>query len=82
MHPLRDDIEIVNDFVTVEDLYRVMMHELGHTIHFGHLGYQEFIMYIGGNLPADISNDEAEAVKLLVSLPSRINMAIYDESSP
>lgn len=81
-HPLLDYIDVVNDFSNPDDLYRVMMHELGHTIHFGHLPFQEFIMFMGGNLTADISTDEADAVKLLVSLPSRINMAIYDESYP
>jgi hypothetical protein len=81
-HPLRDDIDIMNDFGSAEDVYRITMHEIGHTIRFGYLPHREFIMYGEGNLPADISNDEAEAVKLLVSLPSRINMAIYDESTP
>ncbi|MFH1754536.1 MAG: hypothetical protein ABIA59_02425 [Candidatus Latescibacterota bacterium] len=81
-HPLRDDIEIVNNSPSSGAIYQVLLHELGHTIRFGHLAFSEFIMYQAGNLPSDIHQDEADAVKLLTSLPHRINMAIYDELNP
>jgi hypothetical protein len=80
-HPLINHIDIVNNFSSEEKLYRVVMHELGHTLHFGHLPYPEFIMYIKAALPPDISNDEADAARLLASLPPRIDMAIYDEDT-
>jgi hypothetical protein len=80
-HPLINHIDIVNNLSSEEKLYRITMHELGHTLHFGHLPFPEFIMYLKANLPTDISNDEAKAAKLLASLPSTINMSMYDEET-
>jgi hypothetical protein len=80
-HPLIDHIDIVNDMQNSDDLYRIAMHELGHTIHFGHLPYPEFIMYHIGHVPPDISNDEAKAAKLQASLPPMIDMGMYDENT-
>ncbi len=80
--PLRDEISVVNSFTSNEGLYKVVLHELGHTLRFHHLPYPEFIMYSSHPLPPDISNDEANALKLLLALPNQTNMAIYDESNP
>ncbi|NIT02766.1 MAG: hypothetical protein GTO09_11620 [Candidatus Latescibacteria bacterium] len=81
-HPIRDDIDLVNDMPSATKLYKIFMHELGHTIRLGHLDFSDFIMYRGTPLPDDITEDETKVVKLLVALPSRIDMAIYDESNP
>lgn len=81
-HPILDEIDIVKDIADADLVFRVMMHELGHTIQWGHLNWPEFIMYGGHPLPGDISNDEVTLTKLHAALPSRINMSIYDTSVP
>ncbi|MCZ6765343.1 MAG: hypothetical protein O7D32_00285 [bacterium] len=81
-HPILDEIDIVNDIADADLVFRIMMHELGHTIQWGHLNWPEFIMYGGQPLPGDISNDEVVLTKLHAALPSRLNMSIYDTSVP
>ncbi len=81
-HPILDEIDIVRDIDDADLVFRVMLHELGHTIQWGHLNWAEFIMYGGHPLPGDISNDEVTLTKLHAALPSRINMSIYDTSLP
>jgi hypothetical protein len=81
-HPLRDVIDIVDDFTNSNNAYKVFMHELGHTIRFMHMSDRAFIMYGGQPLPQDITDDEANAARLHHALPPRIDMAIYDDSIP
>ena len=59
-----------------------MMHECGHTIRFGHVDSNVFIMFYGQPLPQDISDDEIAALLLHHALPTRVEMSIYDESFP
>jgi hypothetical protein len=80
-HPLRDEISIVREAANAPLVYKVFLHELGHTIPLGHTDDMSFIMFVGQPLPGDISNDESRVVRLHASLPVRIDMAIYDESS-
>jgi hypothetical protein len=84
LHPIRATIDVVDDFNTAhaDNLYRVMLHEFGHTIRLGHSGLREFIMYAGQPLPADIADDEAEVVILHHSLPTRVDMSIYEDAIP
>jgi len=81
-HPVLDEIWILNEGANPLVIYKVFLHELGHTIPLGHTDDREFIMYVGQPLPGDISDDEARVVQLLESLPVRIDMSIYDENSP
>jgi hypothetical protein len=81
-YPLRDDIEIVNEFGSEQNLYRILVHELGHTIRLCHLNFRDYIMYPGQPLPADISDDEVEIVRMHETLPSGIDMSIYVDASP
>jgi hypothetical protein len=81
-HPLRDEIRIVSEASNAQVVYKVFLHELGHTIPLGHTDDMSFIMFVGQPLPGDISDDEARVVQLHASLPVRIDMAIYDENSP
>jgi len=62
-------------------IYKVFLHELGHTISLGHTDDRSFIMFAGQPLPGDVSDDEARVVRLHASLPVRIDMAIYDENA-
>jgi hypothetical protein len=81
-HPLIDQINILNSFSSTTSLYRILLHEIGHTIQFGHVPFGSFIMYPKQPLPPDISQDETDALKLLLALPIRLNMANYDENYP
>jgi hypothetical protein len=81
-HPIKDDVWVVD---YVEDpflLFKIFLHELGHTISLGHVNDPSFIMYVGQPLPDDVSDDEARVVQLHEALPARIDMSIYDEDSP
>ncbi len=83
-HPIRDEIHIIDDATadTEQVIYRIMLHEFGHTIPFDHVSVPTLIMYIGAPLPADISDDETQAVLLHWALPTRIDMRVYDEAYP
>lgn len=80
-HPVLDRIRIVDDFADEAKLYSIMMHEFGHTIRLAHLP-AGFIMFGGQPLPADITDDEVSIVRLMVSLPNDLDLAIYDPSPP
>ena len=81
-HPFKDVIEIVNDIPDANVTYRIMLHELGHTISFAHFDYSEFIMFWGQPLPQDISDDETALAILHAALPKRIDMEMYDVNFP
>jgi hypothetical protein len=83
-HPIRDEIHIVDDADTnfVNVLYKVMVHEFGHTIGFGHINVNSLMMWQGQPLPPDISDDETNAAILHWAMPTRIDMGIYDEEYP
>jgi len=81
-HPILDEIDIVNDIADRDLVFRIMAHELGHTIQWDHLNWAEFMLYGGHPLPGDISPDEVTLTKLHAALPSRVNMNIYDTSAP
>jgi hypothetical protein len=80
LHPIRDEIWIVNNAQPsgADFIYKVMLHEFGHTIRYGHLNDRAFIMFGSQPLPDDISDDEASATALHYGLPTRVDMAIYD----
>ena len=80
--PLKDDVQIVDDLSDSTFVYRVLLHETGHTLQFKHLSNQQFIMYPSHPLPGDISNDEVWLVNLLESLPNRTNIDIYQNVEP
>lgn len=77
--PLRDMIEFAKDLTSEDVLYRVMLHEFGHTIRLGHLP-RGFLMFAGQPLPGDITDDEVWLVKLYEGLPNRIDMSMYLDS--
>jgi hypothetical protein len=79
--PLLDTIRIVDDFADAVVLYRIMVHEFGHTIRLGHLP-AGFMMYGGQPLPPDITDDEVDVVRLLVSLPGGLDVSKYDPAPP
>lgn len=80
-HPIQDRIDIRDDMTDRESVFRILLHELGHTIRLGHLSSSEFIMYGGHPLPGDISDDETTIIRLHAALPSRVNMNIYDTAT-
>ena len=82
LHPIQDEVLVVNDFPDAGFLFRVMLHEFGHTIRFRHLSDPAFIMYSGQPLPDRISDDEAAAAVLHQSLPVRVDLGNYGERSP
>jgi hypothetical protein len=79
--PLLDRIRIVDEFSDPVRLYRIMLHELGHTIRLGHLP-AGFIMFAGQPLPDDITDDEVAVVRLLLALPAGLELLKYDVASP
>jgi hypothetical protein len=82
-HPIRSDVHVINDFANEHNLFKVMLHELGHTIRlWQHMATNEFIMFGGQPLPDVISDDEVTVVKLHTTLPVRVDMNHYDESPP
>jgi hypothetical protein len=81
-HPIRDEIRVIDSFEDPTTVWLVFLHELGHTIQLGHVTDRNFIMYVGQPLPHDVSDDEVAVVELHESLPTRVDMATYDESSP
>jgi hypothetical protein len=81
-HPIRDEIRIINEIANPATVWLVFLHELGHTIQLGHVNDRNFIMYVGQPLPTDLSEDEVDVVQLHEALPTRIDMAIYDDSTP
>ena len=81
-YPLRDDIDIVDDFAYAVTLYRIFLHEIGHTIRLCHLNFRDYIMYPGQPLPSDISDDEVEVVRMYEALPNGIDMSIYVDAQP
>ncbi|MEJ2720166.1 MAG: hypothetical protein P8181_03370 [bacterium] len=80
-HPIRDEIRIINDLPDSATTWLVFLHEFGHTIQLGHVNDRNFIMYVSGPLPHDVSDDEVMVVRLHEALPTRIDMAIYDEEN-
>jgi hypothetical protein len=81
-HPMRDAIWVVDEASDTFVLYKIFLHEFGHTIPLGHVDDQAFLMFMGQPIPDDISDDETRVVQLHESLPTRIDMSIYDETSP
>lgn len=81
-YPVRDRIRIIDAYVDPNQLYRVMLHELGHTIRMGHLNNPTYIMFASQPLPNDISNDEIRAVQLRTALPNGIDLGIYGAPTP
>jgi hypothetical protein len=80
-YPKLDRIKIVDDFADEQLLYSIMMHEFGHTIRLSHLP-DGFIMYGSHPLPNDITDDEVQVVRLLVSLPNDLDLDLYDPAPP
>lgn len=62
-------------------LWSILLHELGHTIHMGHLP-SGYLMYAGQPLPDDITDDEVRMVQLFMALPNNLHLEIYDTSVP
>jgi hypothetical protein len=80
-YPSRNEVRVIDEFGDPMQLYRVMLHELGHTIRLNHLP-AGFIMYAGQPLPDDITDDEALVVQLHSALPNDFNIAPYDPGAP
>ncbi len=81
-YPLLDTIRVLDEFSDEEKLYRIMMHELGHTIRLAHLADPAYIMMGGQPLPPDISDDEVRLVQTLLALPNGIDLSHYDPAPP
>jgi hypothetical protein len=63
-------------------LYRIFLHEMGHTIRLNHLGLGRYIMWGSQPLPADIHAEEAMAVQIYVAMPNDFDIDPYDSTSP
>ena len=77
-HPIMVEVLVADDVAVENFMYRVMLHEFGHTIRLDHAPTAEFIMYVGLPLPPDISDDEVNLVRLHEALPIRRDMTIYN----
>jgi len=81
-HPESGHIDMVDNGADPVIVYRVMLHELGHTIRLDHLQNREFIMFSSQPLPSDISDDEALAVRLHAGLPVSFDLRNYNDDAP
>jgi len=79
--PKTSDISVVNDFTETDQLWKVALHELGHTLRFGHLP-SGYLMYGGQPLPATVTNDEIVMVELYLALPNGSDLSFYEISPP
>jgi hypothetical protein len=80
--PTKAVIDIANDFSDPAFLYRVFLHETGHTIGLQHLADRGFIMYFGQPLPGDISDDEVWIANLFHAMPNQTFVDIYSDPDP
>ena len=81
-HPLIDQIWVVNTATNDAVVYKIFLHEFGHTISLGHVNDRTFLMWSGHPIPNDISDPEVRVVELHEALPTRIDMSIYDAEYP
>jgi len=79
--PKTSDISIVDDIVDPDFLWKVALHELGHTIRLGHLP-QGYLMDAMEPQPMTVTNDEVMVVKLYLALPNESDLSFYDSSVP
>lgn len=80
--PLKHTIAIADYLPDSVFVYRIMLHEMGHTVGLGHSYDPNFIMYISQPLPGDISAEEITVMQLLFAIPNYTFMDSYDESAP
>jgi len=80
-YPVTDVVKIVTTMSDETLLYRIILHEAGHTIRLNHLP-SGFIMFAGHPLPADITDAEADVVRLHTALPNGIDLNGYDIDAP
>jgi hypothetical protein len=79
--PKTSDISMVDDIVDPDFLWKVALHELGHTIRLGHLP-QGYLMDAMQPQPMTVTNDEVMVVKLYLALPNGSDLSFYDSSVP
>jgi hypothetical protein len=79
--PKTSDISIVDDLMGADLVWEIALHELGHTLRFGHLP-QGYLLYGGRPLPATVTNDEVMMTKLYLALPNGANMLVYGIGAP
>jgi hypothetical protein len=79
--PKTSAISIVNDFADRDQLWKVALHELGHTLRFRHLP-EGYLMYGGQPLPMTVTNDEIAVIRLYLALPNRSDMSFYNSADP
>ena len=79
--PKTSDISIVNDLTGADNVWEIALHELGHTLRFGHLA-QGYLLYGGRPLPATVTNDEVMMTRLYLALPNGADMMVYDIEAP
>jgi hypothetical protein len=80
--PIGETVTFDNSFQQQDPLYRIFLHEMGHTIRLNHLGLGRYIMWGSQPLPADIHAEEAMAVQIYVAMPNDFDIDPYDSTSP
>jgi hypothetical protein len=78
--PVSATIRIIDDLGAAE-MWSIVLHELGHTIHIGHLP-RGYLMYAGQPLPDDITEDEVRMIQLFLALPNNLDLGVYDLAPP
>jgi hypothetical protein len=79
--PKTSDISIVDNRSSADQVWEIALHELGHTLRFGHLP-QGYLLYGGRPLPTTVTNDEVMMTRLYLALPNGANMLVYDRGAP
>jgi hypothetical protein len=80
-YPLTDVIKIITTMFDEALLYKILLHEAGHSIRLNHLP-SGFIMYASHPLPDDITDEEANVVRLHAALPNDFDLSGYDVNAP
>jgi hypothetical protein len=80
-YPKTDVVKVIDTVPDPTQLYRILLHEAGHTIRLNHLP-AGFIMYASHPLPDDITDEEAAVVRLHAALPNDLDLSGYDVDAP
>lgn len=81
-YPLKSDVDIVDTFASRDNLWVVVLHEMGHTIRLAHLPTGYLMHGSLQGMAIDITGDEVLMTQLYLALPNACDLSYYDISAP
>lgn len=79
--PSKAYVDIIDEFADPDRLWKVALHELGHTIRLRHLP-SGYLMFQSHPLPDSPTDDEVLMVQLYLALPNDYDVSVHDISDP